>query len=156
MRRRRSLSRPPVLCMGVWGSVDMAVWVASCGGCCGNLLSSRLHRDLLNLTPAWLPVPSTAPRGLVLVPVVVCTVFIGRRRCLSVGAVNGVASLPVGAVQRQRERDPAVPKLTRTDAGRPATQKQKGRISKKYLEGKIYRWIERSRSSERDKGNSSC
>lgn len=103
-------------------SVDAALWAATGGGrgrsrgrgqrrsaCPGGLLLSP-HGLLVDLVLFFL-----LPAGL-------GATFNGsqpRRRCRRVGAVEGVASLPVGAMQGQREGDSAVAELTWTDAGRP-------------------------------------
>lgn len=118
MRGWGSLSCPHMLCVGLWGSVNMAVGVASCGGCRGKLLSSRpLCALLLLVTPPCLTIFSITPCHLFLCPVYV--IFTDSSWCFSISAVNSVASLAVGTMQRQRERDSAVPKLTWTDGRRP-------------------------------------
>lgn len=68
-----------------------------------------------------------------LLPVGRSVVFdVGRRRGRRgrVGAVNGVAGLPVGAMQGQGEGDSAVAKLTWTDAGRPERRRERKRRDK--------------------------
>lgn len=102
-----------MLCVGLWGSVNVAVGLTNCCGLCGKFLSS----SKLLLTPSRLSIFSITPSLLFLFLVIVCIVFI-ESSCFSIGAVNSVASLPVLAMQRKRERDPAVPKLTWTDGGR--------------------------------------
>ena len=96
------LPPPHVLCVGVWGSVNMAVRFGCCGRD-GHLLGSRglrallLHVPPLLLSPHHMPLFSIAP-PLLLSPVVLCLSF-SQSRCWWCRAVDGVASLSVGAVQ---------------------------------------------------------
>lgn len=120
VRRWHSCSRV----IYIWSVKVAVVWRASsCGGRRGRLLSGWCICDLLILAPLCLPFFCITPCLFFISPVGLCVVFPGGR-CCSVSSVGGVAGLPVGTMQRQRERYPAVPKLTRTDAGRPASQSE--------------------------------
>ena len=120
VRRRHSCSRV----IYIWSVEVAVVWRASsCGGRRGRLLGSRCVCDLLILAPRRLAVFCFAPCLFFLFPVGLGVVFPGGR-CCSVSSVGSVAGLPVGTMQRQRERYPAVPELTGTDAGRPASRSE--------------------------------
>lgn len=127
-RRRRARegargrdSRPPKL-GGVRRSVDAALRAAAGGGRDRGRGRGRRRRAC----PGGLLL---SPRGLLVSSVLFSLLPVGlgaaldagrpRRRRRRVGAVKGVASLPVGAVQGQREGDSAVAELTWTDAGGP-------------------------------------
>lgn len=103
-------SAPPQLRAGRF--VHVLAWPHSGG----HLLTSRCLTDLL------LPVLLLCLVFLIdLCLLLVLGVFFVIAQLESIiGAVSSVASLAVGAMQRQREGNLSVAKLTWTDAGRPA------------------------------------
>lgn len=137
-------SGPPVLCMGVRGSQQRAD-----GGNCGHLLCGRCLRNLPLCILLLLPVPFTPLSLLFLSPVTLCDVLrssLFGHYCGIFSAVHSVASLAVLTMQRQREGNSAVSKLTWTDAGRPEGQKEKADEEEEGEE------TERQRQSHRQRG----
>lgn len=106
---------------GVRGSVMVARWVSSGGGGERRRLSSRrvCVGFLLIVLTSPCPLGLAIPPGLVLLPPGRLIFSRCGFYCHLFSAVSGVTGLPVGAMQRERERDSAIAKLTRTDAGRP-------------------------------------
>lgn len=97
-----SLSPSSVLGAGVWWSVTVAVWVARWRGGRLNLLSSGWLRALLLLllSSLCLYVFHTPPSLLFLSPVDACIIFTFRFMWWSISAINSVASLTIGPMQR--------------------------------------------------------